>query len=357
MTNAWAEEAVELARSADDGAELPVLYALAWTRSLSGRPVDDLCGRFRELTEGMAFYMAPSPERVAAQRLVWRGAIAEARTALTGLMDMADERGEPSSYALQRLHMCELELRAGGFDVAERLLDEWAESSDSELLLWPMYERCRALLAVGRGDTAAAVNWADEAVAHARRTGSNWDLLESMRALGTARLLSREPGLAAEALRRAWGHTEREGVNDPGAFPAAPELVEALVDLEELDEAAVVVARLAGLSEAQEHPWGLVSTRRCLAAIRLAGTYDEREVEELEEAAREYAVLGLAFDAARSLLVLGRAQRRHRKWGQRATRSDVQPPRSRSSGRLDGRRRAAPSWSASVRGRRRMPAS
>lgn len=315
MTNAWAEEAVELARSADDGAELPVLYALAWTRSLSGRPVDDLCGRFRELTEGMAFYMAPSPERVAAQRLVWRGAIAEARTALTGLMDMADERGEPSSYALQRLHMCELELRAGGFDVAERLLDEWAESSDSELLLWPMYERCRALLAVGRGDTAAAVNWADEAVARARRTGSNWDLLESMRALGTARLLSREPGLAAEALRRAWGHTEREGVNDPGAFPAAPELVEALVDLEELDEAAVVVARLAGLSEAQEHPWGLVSTRRCLAAIRLAGTYDEREVEELEEAAREYAVLGLAFDAARSLLVLGRAQRRHRKWG------------------------------------------
>jgi len=31
--------------------------------------------------------------------------------------------------------------------------------------------------------------------------------------------------------------------------------------------------------------------------------------------ARDYAGLGLAFDAARSLLLLGRAQRRHRKWG------------------------------------------
>ena len=315
MTNAWAEEAVALARGVEEGAELPVLYALAWTRSLGGHPVDDLCRRFRELTEDVAFYMAPSPERVAAQRLVWRGEIAEARTALTGLMDMADERGEPSSYALQRLHVCELELRAGGWDVAERLLDEWAESSDSELLLWPMYERCRALLAVGRGDATAAVTWADEAIARARRTGSNWDLLEATRALGTARLLSREPGPAAEALRWAWGHTEREGVNDPGAFPAAPELVEALVELEELDGAAAVVARLAELAEAQDHPWGHATTRRCLAAIRLARAYDDHEAGELEEVAREYARLGLAFDAARSLLALGRAQRRHRKWG------------------------------------------
>jgi len=315
MTNAWAEEAVELARSVEDGAELPVLYALAWTRSLAGKPVDDLCRRFRELTEDTAFYMAPSPERVAAQRLVWRGEIAEARTALTGLMDRADERGEPSSYALQRLHVCELELRAGGWDVAERLLDEWSESSDSELLLWPMYERCRALAAVGRGDTAAALAWGDEAVARAKRTGSNWDLLEATRALGTARLLSREPERAAEALRRAWSHTEREGVNDPGAFPAAPELVEALVELDELGEASAVVARLGELSEAQDHPWGILATRRCRAAIGLAGAYDDHDAAELEEVGLEYARLGLAFDAARSLLALGRAQRRHRKWG------------------------------------------
>jgi DNA-binding CsgD family transcriptional regulator len=58
-----------------------------------------------------------------------------------------------------------------------------------------------------------------------------------------------------------------------------------------------------------------VTTRRCRAAIRLAASYDEDDADELEEVARDYARLGLAFDAARSLLVLGRAQRRHRKWG------------------------------------------
>ena len=36
------------------------------------------------------------------------------RAALERLLELADERGEPSSYALQRLHVCELELRAGG---------------------------------------------------------------------------------------------------------------------------------------------------------------------------------------------------------------------------------------------------
>jgi DNA-binding NarL/FixJ family response regulator len=315
MTEAWAEEALALARSVDDDAERPVLYALAWARTLGGRPVDDLCDRFRELTEESAYYMAPSPERVAVQRLVWRGSIQEARDALTRLLDMADERGEPSSYALQRLHVCELELRAGGWDAAARLLDEWAESSDKTLLLWPMYERCRALLAVGRGDTADAVRWADEAIARAKQTGCNWDRLEATRALGMSRLLSREPELAAEALRWVWAHTENEGVDDRGAFPAAPELVEALVELGEVEEATAVVERLAELAEAQDHPWGITTSRRCRALIGLTAAYDDGTVDELEEVARAYASLGLRFEAARSLLALGRAQRRHRKWG------------------------------------------
>ncbi len=97
------------------------------------------------------------------------------------------------------------------------------------------------------------------------RPGSNWDRLEATRALGMSRLLSRQPDLAAEALRWVWAHTENEGVNDRGAFPAAPELVEALVDLGELDEATAVAERLAELAEAQDHPWGIATAQRCHA--------------------------------------------------------------------------------------------
>ena len=93
-----------------------------------------------------------------------------------------------------------------------------------------MYERCRALLAAGRGESDDAFRWADEAIARAEQTGCRWDELETLRARGTAHLLAQSPDRAAETLRSVWEHTSREGVNDPGAFPVAPELVEALVD-------------------------------------------------------------------------------------------------------------------------------
>jgi ATP/maltotriose-dependent transcriptional regulator MalT len=197
-----------------------------------------------------------------------------------------------------RLHLCELELRLGEWEAASELLDEWAQSSDR--VMWPMYERCRALLAAGRGLPDEAEEWATKAIVAAEATGVRWDLLEALRARGIAALFTHEPERAAESLRTVWEHTEREGVEDPGTFPFAPELVEALVDLGELDQAAAVTKRLRELAERQKHPWGLATAKRC------AGL--------LSEAAGDYEQLGLRFDSARTLLTLGRRERRRKKW-------------------------------------------
>jgi DNA-binding CsgD family transcriptional regulator len=104
-------------------------------------------------------------------------------------------------------------------------------------------------------------------------------------------------------------------VEDPGTYPVAPDLVEVLVEAGELDEARAVTERLTALSDAQEHPWGLAGSRRCAALVRLADAYDERAADELRLAAAAYGALGLPFERARSLLALGRAQRRAKKWG------------------------------------------
>jgi len=337
---AWALEALRAARRAGPDVERLALYALSWTRSMGGRPIDDLCERFHGVSES-AFFIAQSPERIAGQRLVWRGEIGPAREALTRLMVIADQRGEPASYALQRLHLCELELRTGGWDEAERLLDEWADFSERELLLWPMYERCRALLAAGRGDPAEAERWATEAIELAERTGNRWDMLEALRARGIAALISHEAARAAESLRGVWERTEREGVDDPGTYPVAPDLVEALVEIGELEEAEAVTARLATLSEQQDHPWGLASARRCAALVRLADAYDERAAEELRVAAAAYGALGLPAERARSLLALGRIQRRAKKWG--AARESL----TRSAAAFD--RLGSPGWADDAR--------
>ena len=116
---AWALEAL---RTADrQEVERVALYALAWTHALTGRPVDELCARSHAEADTAA-YLAASPQRVAGQRHVWRGEIAEARGALARLLALADERGEEASYVLVRLHICELKLRTGGWDSARSLL-------------------------------------------------------------------------------------------------------------------------------------------------------------------------------------------------------------------------------------------
>ena len=153
-------------------------------------------------------------------------------------------------------------------------------------------------------------------MARAERTGPHWDVLEALRAQGIGALLAGDPARAEASLGAVWDHLQREGVDEPGAFPVAPDLVEVLADLGKLDAARSVTDRLRRVSEEHDHPWGLATARRCEALVRLASPGDgEDPAADLAEAAAAYGALGLRFDRARTLLSLGRAQRRLKKWG------------------------------------------
>jgi len=179
-----------------------------------------------------------------------------------------------------------------------------------------MYERCRALLAMGRGHVDETRHWAAQAITRADAYGDGWDRLEALRARGTAALLAREPSAAGVDLGAVHEHTEREGVADPGVFPVVPDLVEALAELGDLDRARSVTETLTRQAQDQAHPWGVVAARRCHALVRLAaGRYDRAAGAALAGAATELAGLGLGFDSARCQLSLGRAQRRLKQWG------------------------------------------
>jgi DNA-binding CsgD family transcriptional regulator len=307
---ALATEACQIARSAGGDVERKALAALAWPRILRGHPIGDLLERVPRAPE-TALYET-SIDRPAGVRLAFRGCIGEARAVFGELLALSDEHGTARFSGVLMIQLCELELRAGDVREASRLLDRWAEWARNAQQ--QVYARCQAMLAVVRGRPDDERRWGEAAAPEITGIAWNrWDQLEVLRAHGIAALLAHEPGEAAAALASVWDHTRREGVDDPGAFPAAPDLVEALAWLGRTAEARDVVSTLRDLAEHQQHPWGLATASRCAAVIRLASGYDEQATTQLADAAARLGELGLGFDRARSLLWLGREARRARK--------------------------------------------
>jgi DNA-binding CsgD family transcriptional regulator len=313
---AWAGEALKLGRSLGIEVERRALHSLAWVNVLRGRSVEELSNRFSSAPQGSSLYES-ALERPAAIRAMVRGHIDQARATFERLRTLADERGETISTDVMHIQLCEIELRAGDVRAAERYLNEWREWTTAtdrhSRELAPA--RCRAMLEVVRGRPEQAYRWVREAIATAQALELFREETEVRRAAGMAALFAGDAAAAVAQLRPLWEHAQREHLDEPGAMPVAPHLVTALIEVGELHEASVIVDRLAELAEEQDHPWGLATVLRCRALIRFGSGADvELADAELEQAATAYERLGLYFDAAWSLLVLGREQRRRRKW-------------------------------------------
>ena len=307
-----ASEALASAQSAAPEAERRALVALAWARIMRGRAIDDLVERSAALAPAAASLYEGSLERPAGVRLAFRGELTQAREVFRRLLAAADERGEARSGIVFGLQLCEVEVRAGRATEALRVLEDW----DEPIAFFEVPElstRVKATLAALRGDPGPAAALAAEVLQADDWRAQGWDRLEALRATGLAALFERDPVRAVSSLGAVWEHTLGEGVEDPGAFPVAGDLVEALAEAGRLEQANEVIGRLGELATEQQHPWGLATWKRSMAVVRLVDGHDEPAVAELVEAAAAYRALGLDFDSARALLFLGRVERRSKK--------------------------------------------
>ena len=320
-----AGQALAAASSAGPDDQRRALVALAWARVLAGRGVEDLAARAAALPPGTTSLYESSVDRPAGVRLAFRGELAAAREVFGGLLVAAEQRGEAGSGAVMTIQLCEVELRAGDAAAAAAAL--------GELEQWGVLEaqaqatgRLLALLAAVRGDAGQAGALAARVVAGSEAAPSPWDRLEARRAAGVAALLARDPQQAVTSLAAVWQHTQREGIQDPGAFPVAGDLAEALAETGQFAAAGAVTGRLAALAGAQQHPWGLATADRAAAVITLTRGYDDAAAAQLAAAAGAYRALGAGWEAARALLVAGRAQRRAKK--RAAARESLQAARA-----------------------------
>jgi DNA-binding NarL/FixJ family response regulator len=308
-----AGESLGAAASAGPDAERRALVALAWARILRGRAIEDLAAWGAGLAPVTAGLYDSSVDRPAGVRLVFRGELARAREVFQGLLAAAEQQGEARSGTVAVMQLCEVELRAGDTAAAAQALAELDQWAALEPGVAEFQARIQAMLAAVRGDPGQAAALAAQVLQRSDAHTQEWNRLEARRAAGLAALLDPQLELAIASLSAVWEHTVREGVEDPGAFPVAADLAEALAEAGQPEAANEVIGRLAALAAAQQHPWGLATADRASATVTLAAGYDEAAAARLIQAADAYRALGLGFDAARSLLVLGRAQRRHKK--------------------------------------------
>jgi DNA-binding CsgD family transcriptional regulator len=311
-----ADEAARIARHGGDehgGNEMRIraLTAQAWTRVLRGFPVDDLRQSAPEPLATMNGMQDAAVDRAFGVRLAFRGEVEQARAVFERLRGWSDDHGDPLGNLAATVQLCELNLRAGDVRQAGLLMEEleqWSGLADVRT----MSARMRALLAAVTGIPAEAARHAAVVRDGAEPSSLRWDWLEATRAAGIAALLDDDPDQAASLLGAVWEHTEREHVDEPGAFPTAGDLVEALVRCGQADRASAVAGRLRSLAAQQQHPWAGVTAKRCAAMLHLTAG---EAAQELTEAAAGYAGLGLRFEQARTLLVLGQQQRASRKRG------------------------------------------
>jgi DNA-binding CsgD family transcriptional regulator len=304
-----AEEWALAALGASGRADLQqgAVTALAWTRVMRGRPIDDLRSP-GQLGPSGASLVERSVDRPFGVRMAFRGELAQARGVFSELQRRAEDLGDVRLGVGITTQLCEVELRAGDMVAATRFLDEldgWSALPEMRVVT----ARLHALHAAIQGEPAEASRWAD-AVARAEKNDCPvWDRLEAVRARGIVALLQEDWSSAARLLISVWDHTVKEGIDDPGAFPVAADLVEALVAGNDAVGAAEVWERLLRLATDQRHPWGTVTAERCAAVLRLAQGVDGA-ADALLDSAVAYDRLGLGFDRARTLLFAGRALRR-----------------------------------------------
>lgn len=302
-------------RTGDPAVLRAALAARSLLAGLAGDPAAGTELRAAAALPDLAGMASPhrSPEARLALWHTWRGELDAARELHHRVLRAARRCGAQECVQRTRLHLVEVEWRAG----------RWAEAAAHADAV-DLYHRstgsapaapCRyvsALVAAGRGDVDRARALAVEGVDVAARRQDVVYGAHCRGVLGLLALSLDDPAAAVgwlAPLARLWADG---GVAEPGLVPFGPDLVEAWARTGHLDEAAAYRDRLRGAAARLGHPWAAVAAARAGAVVDLALRHPGPAVDALVPAVAAARATGLRFEVGRCLLLLGTAQRRDR---------------------------------------------
>jgi DNA-binding CsgD family transcriptional regulator len=294
--------------------ESVVLYTYVGLEFAAGEPLPmDLVDRALALER-----TAPSPvvsDRLSASLGLWLlmaddfdGARRWIEATLAAAIEEGDEGSLP--YALQ--HPPALEFTAGNWDLSEdyarRGLAASLEIGQDANRQHAMCHLATVYAHQGREDEARSM--LAELFEGARAAGSLWSESKALAVLGALELSLGNGAAAAAHLLLA--EAQRDQIGDAAPRRHDADLVEALVAAGDLERARNLVEIIEERARRfNRHSRIAVATRARAIVAAASGRLDDA-IRSLEEALREHDLAPIAFDRARTELVLGRVHRRRR---------------------------------------------
>ena len=307
--------AIELAERAGEPAALAEVLGLrALTNLVYGLGVDE-----RSLERALAledpdrevgFHLRPSLN--VAQVYEFTGQLDRARELLLRLRDRMQARGEEFDLMMTRTQLIGTSWLAGDLDGAER---EAGELLRVATLTGREMFRAYALMQRGtiraiRGEAADARSDASEALSIAEGMGWPHGANQSRWALALIELTEGDAAAAVAILEPVLAFVEQVSVYEWPIAMAVPDAIEALMATGAVDRATRLTESLGELGRRYDRPWALALSARSRALIEAAaGNFDGARASA-KQALVEHERLPMPFERARTLLVLGRVQRR-----------------------------------------------
>jgi DNA-binding CsgD family transcriptional regulator len=280
------------------------------------------------------------PAWIFGHQLWWSADVDRARPLFLEVLRAARARNDPDLDV--RWFLSYLEWRAGNWDAAARYAAEYVELQSQygrgyvqDELPAVIVDAHRGRISFSRAKAQGAIEWAKSQGNRNAQGGYGW-------VLGFIELSLGNVSAAVEHLRRVNELRKALFVGEPGVRLDLGDLLEALIGVGALDEAEDVLATWEPRAAALDRSWALAILARGRGLLLAVRGDLESAFASFDRALVEHARSGTdPFHHARTLLALGRTQRRAKQRGlARATLEDA-------LGRFQ--RLSAPLWAEQTR--------
>jgi DNA-binding CsgD family transcriptional regulator len=268
--------------------------ALALERELPGWPLED------------------GPTELSCYLAVCSVNLDRARTLLLELRDVYRATNDASGEAWPLWWLALLELRTGNWEEAERYA---TDSFDLKTQLGSVSHHDEfpgAVIAAHKGRVADARTRAHRSIARGEAAGVRMEQADHCWVLGFVELSLGDASAALGYLRRSY-ELRNAIMLEPALRPELGDLLEALIAVGELDGAKEVLATWQERAAAVDRAWTLAILARCRALLLAARGDLEGALASFERALADHARSTDPFHEARTMLALGRTQRRAKK--------------------------------------------